>query len=189
MTDFEQPALREPPIGGDEIDNLVGSLERQRRLFAWKCGGLDAEAMNRTVGASTMTLAGLLKHLALVEDDHFARLWLGRRDGPPPPWDEVDFAADPNWEWRTAAADGPRWLHRRWREAVARSRATIAEAVADRDPDREGAYTTGDGRSPKLRQILIDMIEEYSRHNGHVDLIRESIDGLVGEDPPADFVT
>lgn len=187
MTNFDKPELIEPPIGGDETGNLIGSLERQRRLLAWKCGGLDAAAMNTRLGSSSVTLGGLLKHLALVEDDHFARLWRGRTTGPPPPWDTVDFEAEPDWEWTSAASDSPEWLHRRWREAVARSREAIAEAVAKRDMDREREYTTADGRSPMLRQILIDMVEEYSRHNGHADLVRESVDGLVGEDPPRDF--
>ena len=71
-----------------------------------------------------------------------------------------------------------------WRDAVARSRAAVTEALADGGLDRLARYTTSDGESPSLRRILIDLIEEYARHNGHADLIRESVDGLVGEDPP-----
>jgi uncharacterized protein DUF664 len=69
----------EPPMAGSEIDTLLGSLERQRATVAWKCADLDAAGLRATVGASTVTLGGLLKHLALVEEDYFSRrLWGGR---------------------------------------------------------------------------------------------------------------
>ena len=71
-----------------------------------------------------------------------------------------------------------------WQDTVARSRALVAEALADGGLDRPAAFTWPDGRTPSLRRLLIDMIEEYARHTGHADLIRESVDGLVGEDPP-----
>jgi hypothetical protein len=71
-----------------------------------------------------------------------------------------------------------------WREAVERSRRAVAEALDDGGLDRPGDFTYPDGRTPSLRRHLIDMIEEYARHAGHADLIRESVDGLVGEDPP-----
>src|SRR4029450_11360246 len=89
----------EPPIAGDEAATLIGELERLRSYIAWKCGGLDAAGLRATLGPSTMTLGGLLKHLALVEDNHFARLLLGQEAGPP--WNTVDWDADPDWEWRT----------------------------------------------------------------------------------------
>src|SRR5882757_11557605 len=109
----------EPPIAGDETATLLGSLDRQRATLAWKCGGLDAAGLRATVGASPMTLGGLLKHLALVEDDHFSRKLLGRDPGAP--WDTVDWDADPDWEWRSAAADSPGELMALWQDAVARS--------------------------------------------------------------------
>ncbi|MEA2461133.1 MAG: hypothetical protein QOH90_1310 [Actinomycetota bacterium] len=130
-----------------------------------------------------------MKHLALVEDDHFARLWFGRRAGPP--WDAVDWDADPDWEWHSAAYDTPDQLMTMWRDAVGRSRAIVAEALAKGGLDQLGRFRNDEdprpeyrGKSPSLRRILIDLIEEYARHVGHADLIRESIDGLVGEDPP-----
>ena len=83
-----------PPMAGSEIDTLIGALERNRRTFAWKCGGLDAASMRRTVGASTMTLGGLVKHLALVEDEYFTRQLTG--SSLTPPFDAVDFDADPD---------------------------------------------------------------------------------------------
>jgi hypothetical protein len=102
-----------------------------------------------------------------------------------PPWDTVDWDDDPNWEWRTAADDSPEELMTLWRDAVARSRSAIAEALADGGLDHMATgISNSRGEAPSLRRIMIDLIEEYARHVGHADLIRESVDGLVGEDPP-----
>jgi Protein of unknown function (DUF664) len=182
MTDEKPSVLREVPAAGDEIATLLGALERSRRNLAWKCGGLGATGMTARLGPSTITLGGLLKHLAAVEDDAFSVGLLGR--DPHPPWDTVDWDADPEWEWRTAADDSPKQLMALWQAAVARSRSLVDEALADGGVDRLGARTWPDGRTASLRRILVDMIEEYARHVGHADLIRESVDGLTGEDPP-----
>jgi uncharacterized damage-inducible protein DinB len=170
-------------MAGDETATLLGSLERQRATFAWKCGGLDAAGLRATVGVSSMTLGGLLKHLALVEDDYFSRRLAGRSLGAP--WDTADWDADPDWEWHSAADDTPEELQTLWQDAVARSRSAVTEALADDGLGQLAVFTWPDGRSPSLRRILIDLIEEYARHVGHADLIRESVDGLTGEDPPA----
>jgi uncharacterized damage-inducible protein DinB len=180
MTDTVIP--REPPLAGDETATLLGSLERQRAIFAWKCEGLDQAGMQATVGASTMTLGGLLKHLALVEAHYFVHR-LHDRD-PGPPWNEVDWDADPNWEWRTAAEDSPEELMSIWRDAAERSRAAVMEALRTGGLDQRIKGSNDRGESASLRRMLIDLIEEYARHTGHADLIRESVDGLVGEDPP-----
>ena len=79
-----------------------------------------------------------------------------------------------DWDWRSAAADTPEQLYAGWTDAVTRCRALMDEALAD-------STSTA---APRLRYILPNMIEEYARHNGHADLIRESVDGLVGHDPP-----
>jgi Protein of unknown function (DUF664) len=172
---------REPPAAGNELDTLLGALERQRGYVAWKCGNLDSPGLRATLGPSAMTLGGLLKHLAAVEDDVFSVKLHGR--GPHPPWDTVDWEADPDWEWHSAAEDSPEQLVSLWQESAARSRTLVAEAIAGGGLDRLASYTWPDGRAPSLRRLLIDMIEEYARHVGHADLIRESVDGLVGEDP------
>jgi hypothetical protein len=182
MTDIDYENLKEPPVAGDETSVLLGSLERQRATLAWKCGGLDAAAMRATLGPSKITLGGLLKHLALVEDYYFATKLLGRDPGPP--WNEVDWDAQPDWEWETAAEDSPEELMTLWRGAVDRSRATIAEVLPDGGLDQLSRKKWPEGRVPSLRNFIVDLIEEYARHVGHADLIRESIDGLVGEDPP-----
>jgi hypothetical protein len=173
--------VREPPPTGTELETLQGALERQRGYVAWKCGNLDAAGLRATLGPSDMTLGGLLKHLALCEDHMFSVKLYGR--DPDPRWAAGDWEADPDWEWHSAAKDSPEQLMSMWQDAVARSRTLVAEAVADGGLDRPAGFTWPDGRTPSLRRLMMDMIEEYARHVGHADLIRESVDGLVGEDP------
>ncbi len=175
MTQVDEQGRPEPPLAADESAILPGFLEYQRATLAWKCGGLDAAGLRATVGASSITLGRLLKHLAYVEDDWFSR-WLHGRDRQPP-WDTVDWKAHPDWEWHSAAEDSPEQLFALWQDAVARSRSLVAEALADGGLER----TWPDGRAPSLRWILFHLIEEYARHNGHADLLRESVDGLTGE--------
>jgi uncharacterized damage-inducible protein DinB len=182
MTSTDPPSLSGPPVAGTEIDTLTGALERNRRTFGWKCGGLDAEAMRRTLGPSSMTLGGLLKHLALVEDDYLTRQLTGA-PSLTPPFEGVDFDADPDWEWRTAADDDPAELRGLWESCVARSRKHVAAAYAEGGPEAFSRIDWSSG-PPSLRRLMVDLIEEYARHTGHADLIRESIDGLVGEGPP-----
>jgi uncharacterized damage-inducible protein DinB len=180
--DHDHGHLGGPPASGSEVVTLMGSLERQRRTLAWKCGDLDADGMRATVGASTVTLGGLLKHLALVEDYTFATKFLGRSPGQP--WESVDWDADPDWEWHSAADDSPEELRALWHDAVHRSRAILEAALQQAGLDQPGRVTEDDGQALSLRRLLVDLIEEYARHVGHADLIRESVDGLVGEDPP-----
>jgi hypothetical protein len=181
LADMSYP---EPPVAGDEATTLLGSLERQRATFAWKCSGLGAAGLRATHAPSSMTLGGLLKHLALVEDNYFSRKLLGRELGAP--WDTVDWDADPDWEWHSAAHDTPEELFALWHAAVARSREAVAEALTGGDLGQLSRRPWPDGRAPSMRRILVDLIEEYARHTGHADLIRESVDGLVGEDPPGE---
>ncbi|MFZ2016048.1 MAG: DinB family protein [Nocardioides sp.] len=185
-TDLPAAGLSEPagpPANGSEIETLVGSLERNRRTFAWKCGGLAAADLPRTLGPGSLTLGGLLKHLSLVEDEYFTRQLTGA-PSLTPPFDVVDFDADPDWEWRTAADDSPEDLMALWESCVARSRAHIAAAYAEGGADTRARLPWADGEPPTLRRLMVDLIEEYARHTGHADLIRESVDGLVGEEPP-----
>lgn len=170
------------PITGSEVDMLLFAIERSRAQFAWKCGGLDAAGLSKPHPPSAMTLGGLLKHLALIEDKYAAVDLTGQPLGAP--WDAVDFDADPDWEWRTAADDSPGELYALWRGAVGRSRAAMAKALADGGPDQPSKFTTESGESPNLRRVLVDLHDEYARHVGHADLLREAVDGLVGEDPP-----
>ena len=180
MTELDEHGRPEPPLAGDETATLQGFLDYQRATLAWKCGGLDAAGLRATVGASSMTLGGLLKHLAYVED-----LWCSRRlhgRDPAPRWDTVDWKADPDWDWHSAADDTPEQLFALWGDAVARSRSLVAEALGEGGLERPAAWIDDwYGIAPSLRWILVHMIEEYARHNGHADLLRESVDGLTGE--------
>ena len=174
--------IREPSMTAGEAEMLLFALERSRAQFAWKCGGLDAGGLGHRHPPSTMTLGGLVKHLALVEDWTAARKLNGQPPGPP--WDAVDFESDPDWEWRTGAEDPPEELYALWRGAVARSRAAVAEVLADGGLDQRSKLTTAAGVSPNVRRVLVDLHDEYARHVVHADLLREAVDGLVGEDPP-----
>lgn len=171
----------EPPIAGTEIEHLIGALDRQRYTFRWKVAGLDAQALNATFGAESLTLAGLLKHLALVERHKFNLLLAGVSPGEP--FEAVDWDADPDWEFRSSAGDTPEYLFSLYDDAVLGSRQRLSEALATDGLDRE----LGLEWRFSLRRMLFDLVEEYSRHTGHADLLRENIDGLVGEDPPGDF--
>jgi uncharacterized damage-inducible protein DinB len=174
------PGPVELPSAGPEIDTLLGALDRNRRTFAWKVFGLSDEEMRRTLGSSTVTLAGLAKHVALVEDYYFS---LGLGEVMPQPWRDIDFDADPDWEWHSAADDSAEELRALWVAAVGRSRAAAAAFLVDGSADSPVTWTQW-SEPPNLRRMLVDMVEEYARHTGHADLIRESIDGLVGEGLP-----
>jgi hypothetical protein len=132
--------VHEPPTTS-EIDLLIFALERSRAQFAWKCGGLDAAALSKPYPPTVMTLGGLVKHLALVEDRCTAYGLTGEPLGPK--WDEGDF-----------------------------------------DHPASAARSARSGHPPILRRILIDMHQEYARHVGHADLLREAADGLTGANPP-----
>jgi uncharacterized damage-inducible protein DinB len=179
MTVVDDHGRPEPPIAADEIATLLGFLDYQRATLAWKCGGLDAVGLQAKVGASTMSLGGMLKHLAYVEDYWFSQRLHGQDRRPP--FDTVDWKADPDWEWHSAAQDTPAQLSALWQDSVVRSRSMVAEALADGGLERLAQRPWPNGESPSLRWILVHMIEEYGRHNGHADLIRESIDGETGE--------
>ncbi|MGW5365754.1 DinB family protein [Actinopolymorpha pittospori] len=179
MTEIDEHGRPEPPLAADETATLLGFLDYQRATLAWKCGGVDAADLRVSVAASSMTLGGMLKHMAFVEDLWFSyRLHAQKRQHP---WDTVDWATDPDWEWRTAAADSPEQLFTLWQDAVDRSRSLVAKALAGGALEQLAQRAWPDGQSPSLRWILCHMIEEYARHNGHADLIRESLDGLTGE--------
>ena len=169
----------EPPIAANEVDTLLGFLDYQRATFEWKCAGLDAAGLNTAVAASTMTLGGMLKHMSLVEDQWFC--WVLHAEQPWPPWDNVDWNADRDWDWHSAGDDTPEQLWAMWRTSVDRARERVDAALADGGLDRIADDTTHDDPSPSLRWIVVHMIEEYARHNGHADLIREVVDGETGE--------
>jgi len=175
----------EPPIAGSEVEHLVGALERLRATFRWKADGLNAEQLRVSIGASTLTIGSLLKHLAFAEDFMFTTKLRG--EAPGEPWDSAGGRPSGEWSFVSAKDDSPGVLYSLYDAAVARSRQRLQAALDDGDLDQPVDMGPGDGRHANLRRLLCDFLEEYGRHTGHADLIREAIDGRVGEDPPSDW--
>lgn len=168
----------EPPLAADEAATLLGFLDFQRATLAWKTDGVDDAGLRLPLRdhPSGMTLAGLLKHLAYVEDYWFSEVVAGREDVEP--WAGVDWRADADWDWHSAVQDDGEGVRDQWRTSVERSRAVLAERTGDL------AVTSpawGGRAHVSLRWVLTHMIEEYARHNGHADLLREQVDGQTGE--------
>lgn len=171
----------EPPLAGGESEALIGSLNRMRTYLLWKCGGLDATGVRATLGASTLTLGGLLKHLAAVEAITFSWKLHGRR--PFAPFEDADWD-DPDWHLRVEDDDTPASLEALYRESVAKGQALVDEAIGAVGLGGDADIADAEGHHANVRRLVHDMVEEYARHVGHADLLRESVDGLVGEDPP-----
>ena len=183
MTDSEPPW--EPPLAGTEAEHLVGALDRLRATFRWKADDLDAAGLHHRIPTSTLTLGGLLKHLAAVEDHYFTAKLAGEPMGAP--WEDSGWDGSNDWEFGSAADDSPEELYALWDGAVERSRARLDAALADGGLDRSVHASDGDGNHASLRRLVCDLIEEYGRHTGHADLLREAVDGRVGEDPPGEW--
>ena len=175
----------EPPLAGTEAEHLLGALDRMRWTFRWKAGDLDAAGLQVRIGASSLTLAGLLKHLAFVEDYTFTTKLKGEPPGAP--WKAEDWDDDPDWEFTSAADDTPEQLYALYDEAADRNRRRIDSAIAEGGLDQLVDVSGPDDRHASLRRLICDLIEEYGRHTGHADLLREAVDGRVGEDPPEDW--
>jgi len=175
----------EPPLAGSEAEHLVGALDRLRTTFRYKVDGLDADGLNTRIGASSITLGGLMKHLAANEDYMFDVKLRGKPMGGP--WLDNGWRDDNDWEFNSAVDNTPEELYALWDGAVARSRETLTAAIADGGLGQAAHISWPDGRHPSLRRLVCDLIEEYGRHTGHADLIREAVDGRVGEDPPRDW--
>ncbi len=183
------PPPWEPPLAGSEVEHLLGALDRQRATFRWKADDLDAAGLNAKIGASALTIGGLLKHLAVVEDEKFT-VWLSGAPlgqpwaslGGPPDGDDAD-----EWVFGSAAEDSPEDLYALYDGAVQRSHERVAAALANGGLDQPAHIQFGDLGHLSLRRVLFDLLEEYGRHTGHADLLREAVDGRVGEDPPSDW--
>jgi len=179
----DEPARSEPPRDSGEAATLLGFLDYQRETLQRKCRGLSDEQLRVALRPSPITLGGLLKHLACVEDSWFTEVVAGQP--LPEPWASVDFEADPDWTWHSAAADSGDALRTLWAERVSRSRDVVKAQLGNGEAAALGkthpVLYWGDHERVSLRWVLTHMIEEYARHNGHADLIRESIDGQTGE--------
>ncbi len=172
----------EPPLAGDETEALLGALDRQRWTFRWKAGDLDAAGLRLTLGTSTLTLGGLLKHLATAEDYMSTVKLAGAAMDQT--WQDNGWDTDDDWEFTSAAEDSPEHLYALYDGAVTRARARVEAALAEGGLDQEIHAANDEGHHANLRRLLLDTLEEYGRHTGHADLIRESVDGRTGEDPP-----
>ena len=160
----------EPAYELPERTMLEAWLDYERATLAVKCDGLDDDQLRiRAVPPSTMSLLGLVRHMADVEANWFRRVLSGE-DGPGIYWsddnpdgdfDDVDTAS--------VAHDFATW----------RAECDNARAVATRMSLDDGG--TRHGERVSLRWVFVHMIEEYARHNGHADLLRECIDGVTGE--------
>src|SRR5690349_10011691 len=168
------------PRLGDERATLAEALRCQRLTLQLKCAGLDAEAMaRRAVEPSTMSLLGVVRHLAEGERATFRRLMAGQ-DAPRLFCSDTDRDGDFD-----GAVPDPRVVEQAWdawRAEVDFATRFVADApdldlTADDPLNQHGS---GGGRI-SLREVLVGMIEEYARHMGHVDLLRERIDGRLGQ--------
>jgi hypothetical protein len=162
----------EPPMTGDERTMLAVWLDYQRSTLLWKCELLDGEALvRRGIASSSLSLLGLVRHMTYVEWHWFDHVFAGS-PSPPPISMEDDPDADFN-DLQSAAAMADVELFMRQCET--------SRAIVDGAPDLETAAAAAGDRPTSLRWIMIHMIEEYARHNVHADLLREQIDGSVGE--------
>jgi uncharacterized damage-inducible protein DinB len=161
----------EPALTGDERETLLGFLDWHRATLAWKCDGLDDEQLRRKASPpSQLSLLGLVRHMAEVERSWFRRVIAGERVG-------LVYSGTMDYQAAYDAEDAD------VDEAFANWRAEIETArsvVASKSLEDTGTHPrTGDVFS--LRWVLVHMIEEYARHNGHADFLREAIDGRTGE--------
>jgi uncharacterized damage-inducible protein DinB len=167
---------KDPDPSAAERDALGQFLDYQRETILLKTEGLTQDQLAQKIPTSALTLAGILYHLALNEESWLEVRFLGlpeRED-----WADADWEADPDWEFHTAVAMDPEELRERYRIACERSR--LVAAQADGLGQLSAFKDTNDWQFT-LRWALLHMIEETARHAGHADLIREAIDGTVGE--------
>ncbi|MEO8908424.1 MAG: DinB family protein [Microbacteriaceae bacterium] len=159
----------------DERTSLLEYLNYQRATILMKTAGLSREQLCRQHAPSELTLAGLLKHLWLVEDSWITDRFLGQPE--PEPWINAPFDDDRDWEMHSAVEDDPDWLRTSYANVCAKNDALIA----GHSLDDLAARKLRNGDDWTLRWLLLHLIEETARHAGHADLIREAIDGAVGE--------
>jgi hypothetical protein len=159
---------REPPVGADERELLVGWLEFHRATLARKCAGLtDAQLRTRAVPPSTLSLIGLVRHLTEIERLYIRHGFAGEPISP------LLYVRDDEPDGDFDLLDDVRGSLAAWREHVAAARAHVAAAP---DLDAKGARS-----SEPLRWVLGKVVQEYARHNGHADLLRQALDGATGE--------
>jgi hypothetical protein len=177
MTEEMQDPRPDTAAVEGEAATLVAFLDYQRMTLEWKTSRLDDAALAVRLPTSALSLGGMLRHLTRVEDYWFSEC-LGRLETSLPPWDTLAWAA----EWDDHVGFTGEQLRAAWDAAVLRSRAVVGSRLAEGDGALDVRYPAwgGDG-SVTMRWVLVHMVEEYARHNGHADLLREAVDGEVGE--------
>ena len=174
--ELDEHGRPEPPLGGDEVTTLLGFLDYQRATLAWKCRGLSDEQLRAPLRPTAMTLGGLLLHLARVEDGWFSEVVAEQPRSEP--WASTPWAA----EWEQAGTWTGDRLRQLWAETVEASRRVVARALEVGPSALDATHPAWGGQGhPSLRWVLVHMVEEYARHNGHADLLREAVDGETGE--------
>ncbi len=163
----------EPAYVADERPMLESWLDYHRATLAVKCEGLSADQMRqRSVPPSSLSLVGLLRHMTEVERAWFRRVLAGE-EAPPMYYSDEE----PDGDFDLVAEADPDEMLATWRSECDHSRSLVADVRSLDDVGR----TLRQGEQVSLRWILVHMIEEYARHNGHADLLRERIDGSVGD--------
>ncbi|MCW2507452.1 MAG: hypothetical protein JWP68_600 [Modestobacter sp.] len=169
----DDPRQTEGTGTGDEKQNLVEYIRYQRQTLELKCSGLDAEQLaTRSVPPSTMSLLGLVRHMADVERGWFRRILAGE-DAP----GIYRTEEEPDGDFDGAVGD-PVVVAQAW--ARLHEEQAFADAFIEASEDLS-RVTTYDHGQVSLRELLVHIVEEYARHNGHADLLRERIDGATGD--------
>jgi uncharacterized damage-inducible protein DinB len=164
------------PVTTSERDSLGQYLDFQRETVLLKTEGLTSQQLGQRIATSDLTLAGILYHLALVEEGWFEVRFAGLQEREE--WRGIDWETDPDYEFRTALEREPDWLRRRYRDACDHSRQVVTSAGS---LDQVSVVPLRSGKRFTLRWVILHLIEETARHAGHADLLREAIDGTVGE--------
>ena len=165
-----------PPAAADESTTLLAFLDYFRATLRRQADGLDAEQLATRLPPSSLTLGALLKHLAHVE--RYWATYVFEGEEMTEPWASADWDADPDWELTSAALDPPAELRHLYDAEIAAADAVYRPAIDEVGLDAL-AVRERHRKHFSLRWILVHLVEEYARHCGHADLIRESIDGAV----------
>ncbi|MCW2738803.1 DUF664 domain-containing protein [Nocardioides sp.] len=183
-TDTWVPPPWEPPLAGTEAEHLLGALGRLRTTLRWKADGLDEAGLRHRISSSNLSLGGLLLHLAMGEDYYLTTKLRGEELVEP--WRSLGHDGTDEWEFTTESLSAAQ-TYDVFDAAVRRNEARIEAALAEGGLGLVAHVDDGNGNHPSLRRLLCDLLEEYGRHTGHADLLREAVDGRVGEDPPDDW--
>ncbi len=177
--DLDEDPRENGPALGDERTALIEFLRCARLTLEMKCAGLDAEGLaRRSVAPSTMSLLGLVRHLAEMERHSFRQVMAGQ-DAPRLYCSDTD--RDGDFDGAVADPEVVAEAWEAWRTEVAFAERFVAESP-NLDITAKARQGIGSGEGPiSLREVLLEMIWEYARHLGHADLLREQVDGRIGQ--------